>query len=394
MASPHKFNGERLREAREARGFTILQLSESIGVTKQAVSLYENAKSGLTDETLGKIMTALNMPRQYFYKPTTPSLTSPIFYRSMATTTKRMRDRAERRLDWFREIVRYVCEFVDLPKVDLPQLDMPADPEKIGKNQVEEAATQTRRHWGLGDGPISNIVLLLENKGVPVTRFDLGADKLDAFSVWDDYTGRPLTTLGTDKASAFRSRFDAAHELGHLVLHRNVPRSLVNRGEVFKLIEDQAHRFARAFLLPGKTFGAEFLLPNLESLMSQKIKWKASIASLVMRAEELGLFTAEQAKKIRIKRSREGWRTREPGDDKLDPEMPVLIAKSIGLIIDSGTSSAQELLSGFGLHAGDAEILAGLPIGQLEPQNCDTIHDPAPRLLPFPGLQNRTGSVS
>ncbi|MBK8210507.1 MAG: ImmA/IrrE family metallo-endopeptidase [Rhodospirillales bacterium] len=45
-------------------------------------------------------------------------------------------------------------------------------------------------------------------------------DTVSAFSFWEG--GHPFIFLGADKQSAARSRFDAAHELGHLILHRGV----------------------------------------------------------------------------------------------------------------------------------------------------------------------------
>ena len=44
-------------------------------------------------------------------------------------------------------------------------------------------------------------------------------------------------------------RRDAAHELGHIVLHAKVPQDTLTKPEQFKKIEKQAHRFAAAFLI-------------------------------------------------------------------------------------------------------------------------------------------------
>ncbi|NTZ43826.1 ImmA/IrrE family metallo-endopeptidase [Altererythrobacter sp. SALINAS58] len=42
-------------------------------------------------------------------------------------------------------------------------------------------------------------------------------EKVEAFSFWSGF--RPFVFLDSDKTSGARERFDAAHELGHLVLH-------------------------------------------------------------------------------------------------------------------------------------------------------------------------------
>jgi Zn-dependent peptidase ImmA (M78 family) len=136
----------------------------------------------------------------------------------------------------------------------------------------------------MGDGPIGNMVYLLENKGCIVSRVLLDADNLDAFSQWRFQEGRPYVVLGADKEAAARSRFDAAHELGHLVLHPNLDSVVLRKTAEFALLEAQAHKFAGAFLLPEARFCSEFRVPTLDALRMMKQKWKVSIGSMLMRA--------------------------------------------------------------------------------------------------------------
>ena len=62
--------------------------------------------------------------------------------------------------------------------------------------------------------------------------------------VWRHHPPR----LGSDKNYRARSRFDAAHELGHLVVH----------GDSYgvKQVEQQAHMLAAGFLMPAHDIGA------------------------------------------------------------------------------------------------------------------------------------------
>jgi hypothetical protein len=90
--------------------------------------------------------------------------------RDKSTSGSLVRVRAARRYQWLREIIRYVRSFVDLPALDFPPVDVLEDPNYLTPDRIEEIATATRRHWNLGDGPISNLVMLLENKGVIVVR--------------------------------------------------------------------------------------------------------------------------------------------------------------------------------------------------------------------------------
>jgi Zn-dependent peptidase ImmA (M78 family)/transcriptional regulator with XRE-family HTH domain len=360
-----KFVGARLREAREARGLNALALSQLIGVSRQAVSQYENGPETPSPAVMRRIAEVLRLPAHFFLRPVEVMTEGPLFYRSMASATKASRTRAESRFKWTREFVRYLRVFVNLPGVNYPQLDLPRDPIQISQPHVEEAAVATRRHWRLGDGPISNVVLLLENNGTIIVRHDLAADTLDAFSMWSSEEKAPYIVLNSEKGGAARSRLNVAHELAHMILHRNVPAEFLARPEMFDLIERQAHSFARAFLLPEKTFGADAFAPTLDAFRALKPKWKVSIQAMIFRAKDLGLLTPEQERRIWPNLSRRGWRTFEPLDDTLEPEEPRLLRRSVELLVSSGAAAPQDLVFHNALHAEDIEELIGLPKGYL-----------------------------
>src|SRR6185312_6064885 len=122
----------------------------------------------------------------------------------------------------------------------------------------------------MGDGPISNVTWLLENIGAVVARTDLGAAELDGLSRWSDLLGHPCVMLASGDATACRSRFDAAHELGHLILHRAVTPAQSRDPAIHRQLEQQAHRFAGAFLLPKAAFAAELFSMTLDSFRQLK----------------------------------------------------------------------------------------------------------------------------
>ena len=91
-----RFVGLRLKEAREARGLTVSSLADLIGVTRQAVSQYENGQVAPSANTMSQITRTLNIPLGFFLEPVAPDeATSSVFYRSMSATTKSARARAE-----------------------------------------------------------------------------------------------------------------------------------------------------------------------------------------------------------------------------------------------------------------------------------------------------------
>ena len=161
-----------------------------------------------------------------------------------------------------------------LPSANIPNLSQEGNPEA--------AAVSIRRYWGLGELSIKNTVHLLESKGVRVFSLSVDAVEVDAFSMWRDNT--PFIFLNTKK-SAEHSRFDAAHELGHLVMHRyGAPQGLD--------AEREANAFASAFLMPHASVLAHApRLTTVDHLVKLKKHWNVSVAALAYRLHSVGVLT-------------------------------------------------------------------------------------------------------
>jgi len=357
------FKGKRLTNAREARGMTRASLADIINVSRAAISQYEKGQKNPSSEILKKIADKLNFPMHFFLRDTSAERYKPVFFRSMSAATKTARLRAAHRYDWLLEIVRYLREFVTLPEVNFPSFDLPPDPILIKDEKIEDIANEVRRHWNLSFGPISNITWLMENNGAIVVRYLLGARTLDAFSNWSfDDTKRPYFILSEDKVSAVRSRFDAAHEMGHMILHYNVDENRLRNTTTFKLVESQANYFASAFLLPEQTFSQEVsFAPNLEMLVALKSRWQVSIAAMVKRLRHLRLISREREQQLFINISRRRWRTREPLDDELEIETPSVLRKIFDMLVAKKLIDQQGLTMNLGLYIEDIERAIGMP---------------------------------
>jgi Zn-dependent peptidase ImmA (M78 family)/transcriptional regulator with XRE-family HTH domain len=354
------FYGARLREVREARGYSLQQVADHLGITKQAVSLYERSMREPRPDHFQKLVEYLRVPSHYFSRPPLSSHVSPTFYRSMSTATKKMRDSAEQKVKWLREIVGFLSQYVELKPATLPTCHFPSDPNRITTESIENGADELRQFWNLGAGVISNVVHLLENKGIVVARFPLDAEKLDAFSFVEDGTERPYIILSADKKNFFRSRHDAGHELGHLILHRNVPAPVLRDPKTFRNMEIQAHRFASAFLLPARTFRRERITSDVNSFKNIKLKWKSAISAMIMRAGDLGLLPESRKEFLMITLGRKGWRRQEPFDDQVQPERPRFFARACEMIVSELVLSKAGVLNELALERSDVEAILGL----------------------------------
>ncbi len=360
------FSGQRLREAREARGLTAISVSELAEVSVQAVYHYESGRMSPSPDVLEKLAAALNLPPVFFLLPDRHEVgAAPTFFRSMSAATKGARNRARHRLRWLQDIVTYASDFVALPDSNFPDLDLPADPIMLSDTEIEQAAEDARRYWRMGDGPIANMILLLENQGAIVARDQLGADTLDGLSQFITEDERPYMVIGVDKGSPARWRFDAAHELGHMLLHANTGRETLDRPEMHRKIEEQAHHFARAFLLPLGSFGDDLFGVSLDAFRAIKPRWNVSIATMIFRARDAGLLSEDTERKLRIGMSRHKWRVREPYDDTTQAEEPRILRRSFEMILNKSDQTPGDVTAQTGLPTSDIETLSALPTGYL-----------------------------
>lgn len=357
------FVPERLRDAMSVRDRTGKELAELVGITETTISRYLTGATKPQPHVFVRLTVELDLPGSYFIRPTVPLHGSALFYRSLAAATKRARAGAAVRNRWLREAWNYFHGYVDFATVGIPEFDLPADPEAISLETVEWIAQQVRVQWGLEKGPIANVVRLLEHHGGVVARVNLGSPKLDAFSQWGAPENRPFFVLNADKRSAARSRWDAAHELGHMVLHRHVDRARLQRPETFKVAELQAHRFAGAFLLPADSFGRSVYVPAISSLVAQKRIWRVSVAGMLRRMQQLRLISTDHATRVWQSYSRSGMRLREPLDDEMQPEQPEVMRRACEMLMSERVVSREQLLEVLPFDPAELQALLGLPLG-------------------------------
>ncbi len=355
---------KRLREARVARGKTTTELAEAIGVSKQLISKYELGHSAPSGAILAMIIELLNLPLSFFCSPVPQDASAGVaYFRSLKSATKKTREMVGIRARWVQRIVSYLEQYLNFPKVNLPDYEKLIHDKTLEKDDIEEIASFVRKEWGLGLGPISDLCLLLEKQGIVLIRIDFDDLKTDAFSQW--YGERPFIFLGSDKDSAVRSRFDAAHELGHLLLHLWVDSEQLSDRNIFDRIEKEANLFAGAFLLPKETFSQEVMSTSLDHFLSLKKRWKVSIAAMIYRCEELGILSPSQVLYLRKQISRLKIRTREPLDDVLPPENPRLLKQAITMLIENGVVTVAGLIDSIKLLPNEIEELCNLPKGML-----------------------------
>jgi len=295
------FNNTRFSLARKRRGLTKRALAKEVGVTDRSITAYESGQTVPESHTIEKIASALNFPVDFFFADDVEELPVEVAsFRALTKMTAAQRDVALSGGTVGLLLNRWIENRFDLPSPNFPEdyrISMNGKPRStsgqqstegdqypsIGQgNDPEAAAEMLRRYWDLGEIPIKSMIALLESKGVRVFSLSVDAREVDAFSMW--YDDIPFVFLNTKK-TAERCRFDAAHELGHLVMHRHgAPQG--------QEAEKEANAFASAFLMPRRSILANApRTATLKSLISHKKYWNVSAAALNYRLHSLNLTT-------------------------------------------------------------------------------------------------------
>ncbi|TAA11091.1 ImmA/IrrE family metallo-endopeptidase [Pseudoxanthomonas winnipegensis] len=363
------FQPARLEQAMAARGYSAVLLADLVGVTSTTISRWRNEAQVPSGDVLFRLASALRVTPEWLTRPAADSVARP-FYRGSIAQMKGERALLCARVQWLDELADQLGMYVEYPKVNVPTKSF-KKPTEISHVDIESAAEDCRRAWGLKNGPVSDVVLLLENAGAIVAREETGAARIEGLSTWSS-KGRPLVLLCADKGNAFRSRFDAAHELGHLVLHSEI--EAPGDAATHKLIEDQAHRFAGAFLMPAKSFVAEVALPvTLQGLLMLKQRWGVSVGAMIMRLSKLGLLSENDYLRLIKLRSAKWGSKQEPQDDERKPEEPRLLRRTVELLHSSGVVRRESLSDFTGLSGRDVEALLNLPWGQLTQPSAEVV---------------------
>lgn len=304
------FNPKRLSLARKRRRLSSKAFAELIGMSPVTVTRLEKANNEPEAETVDLIAKKLGFPREFFFGDDVDDLgQEAASFRSLTSMTARERDAALASGSLAYLLSDYISERFNLPEPKLIDLSHERD--------AAAAARTVRQVWALGEQPISSMIKLLESKGVRVFSLAENTRNVDAFSCWRNDI--PYVFLNTYKSTE-RSRLDAAHELGHLILHRHGgPRQ-------GRDTEIEANSFASSFLMPKADIKSRLpFVARLDELVLAKKRWGVSTAALAYRLHKLGILSDWQYRMFCIQINQKGYRTEEP--DGLPREESVIWKK-------------------------------------------------------------------
>lgn len=346
------FTPSRLTLARNRRGLTKKRLAELIDVSTRSVTGFEAGDLAPKPGTLVKISQVLKFPPSFFEAEDLPELSSEaVSFRALSKMEASQRHAALAAGGIAFGLHDWISNRFKLPLPKVPKLGPGVDPET--------AAQVVRAEWSLGAKPIPNLLHLLEARGVRVFSVTQDCRELDAYSLWRG--DLPFIFFNTQK-SGEHSRFDAAHELGHLVLHwhHDLPQG--------REAEQEANRFAAAFLMPAESILAKAPKnPSLKQLVRAKRPWKVSVAALTHRLHQLKVLSDWHYRMLWIEIGDKGYRTDEP-EPRINRETSQVLNKVFAALRKEGCTKA-DIARDLYVYPEDLDTLvfglAMLPLGDV-----------------------------
>lgn len=285
--------------ARELKGLSQTDLATGIKSSQPTVSRYEAGTAEVPPEHLHAMASFLERPLSFFY------------WQDALYSASCMYHRKNRRLSVGE--IRIIHAKVNLLRIQAFRLLKSAnikstytfhrlDAAKHGG--PEGCAREMRRLWQLPMGPVGNVVRTIERAGGIVFRCPFGPTRVDGISQWileDDRT--PPVFFVHDEIPGDRQRWTLAHEIGHIVMH-HAP----SDGDV----EEEANKFSSEFMMPAAEIGPDLRDMTLAKAAAMKTHWRVSMASIIVRAYQLGKIDEARQTHLFQQLSFKGYRKREP----------------------------------------------------------------------------------
>jgi Zn-dependent peptidase ImmA (M78 family)/DNA-binding XRE family transcriptional regulator len=307
------------------------ELADRIHVSPMAITNYENGNRKPNMDILKKMAKVLGVRVSDFLAVRNSNLTfvHGEFRKNSTLTVAQqdyIREYVEEYLNRFMTVVEVLGGDVlpDAPKTNFLPLN---DNDEIN-------ARSLREHMNIAtDGPVENLIGILENKGILVFFSDGSNDKFSGMNGF--VNGRPYIIVNPNMTTE-RNRSTIVHELAHLMFLW--PDSMDG-----KEVENRATSISGAFLFPKidviRELGVHRNVIAKDMLLTAK-EYGISMMLLVTRAKAANVISDNVARDFYIQASEHGWRKNEP--TRIEAETPSLFEQLVFRAVNEGDISLQK----------------------------------------------------
>ncbi len=320
--SKNNFYGEKLRLARLNANISLNDLGKRVKASRQYIHQLETADKSPAHDLLEALCFELNVVSSFFESPIHNYVKDEeCHYRKLKSVPVTAIRECTAKVTLANTIIQSLET-----KLNLPLVDFNFDKDVTNFLEIEKIASDFRKRWGLGAGPVENIVRALENAGAIIVSFRDVSEKVDALSL---FRKRPIIIFNSNKSSC-RIRFDLAHECAHLIMHKGI-----ETGDYET--ESQADFFASCFLLPKEALFKEYSARHTKKIdwnqiKNIKIKWGISSRAIIYKLNQYEIISPSQFRSANVTFSKTGQTKSEYYDDLVPREYPELLPSSLSLL--------------------------------------------------------------
>lgn len=329
------FNPDMLKIARESRKLTQKELADKLIISQVLISKIEAGIYNVSEDILSSLSKILDYPTTFFENDCYALDMGIRLHRKRSTLTKKEESYIDSIASINNICISKILNFVDID-INIPEILV--DDYKT----PEDIAIDIRYLWDIPKGCIKNLTAILEKAGIFISEVDENPRKFDAVSFYNKKYGFGVIIINKNQP-ADRYRFTLAHELGHLIMHRNT---------ISATKEQEANRFAANLLMPAEEIADD--LKNLQfwNLPTLKQIWRVSMAALIVRAHDLALIDDKKYTSLNVRLSQMRYRQNEPTMN-IEKEEPSLFKDIVLYFFRELNYSEKELLQLLSINQDD-----------------------------------------
>ena len=313
-----KVLGQRLQEARRARGLTQQEVAESLELARTTVTALEKGERRIRPDELISLAGLYGRPVSSFVGARAPSAEFSVQFRT--SVNRASSPEAQQALMHGVQEFQDLCEdyrWLEAITGARPRQSYPPQYEMAGippEDAAEDVAASERNRLGLGDGPVLNLREVLESDaGLRIFYTGLPSSLAGIFAYTEDLGG---CIAVNSRHPEERRRWSMAHEYGHFLTSRFRPElTALGRTGRSSASERFADAFGAALLMPSSGLRRRFYqisragdgVVTAAEICRLAHYYFVSVEAMMLRLEELRLIPGGAWERLRDR----GFRVRE-----------------------------------------------------------------------------------
>jgi Zn-dependent peptidase ImmA (M78 family) len=274
----------RIKNSRIQKGYSLQEVAEKIGVSKQMINKYEKGDSIPSSDKLIAFSKLFGQKVDYFFRKPEVQIGEINFRKKSKFSNKKINSLKEE----IRVQIENYLYIENICNLNSSFLNPLSEYVINSKPDVIEATNLLRKAWNIGNDTIHNIIQLLEDKEIKVIEVAEETSLFDGLATVVD--GKYYVIVVNKSMPIERKRFTILHELAHLLLNLN---HLVEKEQ-----ESFCHSFASEMLLAQRNviveFGDKRNNISFNELKNIQEKYGISISAIIYKLGEIKIISNEK----------------------------------------------------------------------------------------------------